>query len=122
MLALGIGIFALVRMIIQLKNKQMNMTQLMLGSWTTILIFALIFVVYVIKDEAYAFSPAFRIPLFTVFLPIIAYFVFNAVKTTTLKYIANVLLVNIAFSGIFVLGLYALMTYLLELVGVNLYY
>ena len=105
-LAFGIGIFAIVKMIMQLKSKQINLTQVLLGLALLVVIFGIILAVFVGKGEIYAFSPAFQIPLYMVFLPFVIYLVFNSIKTSTLKYIANIILVNIAIAGFFSIGLF----------------
>lgn len=118
----GIGIFALVKIITQLNSKQIDLKQIIYGISLSIFLLTIIIAVYVLEKEYYAFSPAFRIPLFLMFLPTIIYLIFIGIKTPTFKYLANIVLVNIAFAGILGFGLFIAASAFLETIGIQKYY
>ena len=122
LLAFVLGILATIKLIVHLRNKQINTTQVLLGLALLVLLWGIILMIFVIESEIYAFSPAFRIPLVMVFLMSLIYMIFSVMNTPSLKYVANIILVNIAFAGIFGLLLLSAMNNLLEVLGVNLYH
>ncbi len=101
LLAFVLGIIATIKLIIQLRNRQINSIQVLLGLSLLVLLWGIMLTIFVIEGEIYAFSPAFRIPLIMVFLASLIYLIFSVMKAPSSKYIANIILVNIAFAGIF---------------------
>jgi hypothetical protein len=69
--ALVLGIISIVKTIKQLKTKQAGLKELLLGLITSSAIFGLICLSYVIEGRAWGLSPAFRIPIFMVFIPFV---------------------------------------------------
>ena len=122
LVALGIGVFALLQLILQFKKNPVNLTQIILGFALSILIFGINALIYYIQGDVWSFSPTFRVILFMVFLPFVVYLFLLVLKQPSLKYVINILLVNIAFAGIFAFGLFIALSSFLEFINVNLYY
>lgn len=98
--AVVISILAIIQTILLLKNKEINLKEIILGLIISVSIFGLICLSYVIEGSAWGLSPAFRIPIFMVFFPFGFYLVTNKSKNQKLKYFATLLLISIAMTGI----------------------
>ena len=86
-IALIIGIIAIVKTIMGLKSKVIELKDIFLGLCVSLSIFGLIALGYITEGSAWAFSPAFRIPIFMVFIPFVVYIIAAQSKNEKIKYL-----------------------------------
>ena len=66
-----IGLFSLGKLIIMMRTKKVGLKEILFGLGLSLFIFAGICVSYVIEGQAWALSPAFRVPIVLVFIPFV---------------------------------------------------
>ena len=81
------------------KTKEISRKELFLGITLSLLLFGLIVLSYLIEGKAWALSPAFRIPIFMVFIPFGIYLVTRASQNQRTKYFSTILLISIIITG-----------------------
>ncbi len=117
--AIGLSIFAIVNVIKLFRMKMINIKDILKGFLISSSIFGLICFSYLLEGSAWALSPAFRIPIFMVFLPYIIYFLYKASNKPTLKYLSTLMLISIGVTGIFAVVLIGLNFELLNFLNVE---
>jgi hypothetical protein len=93
--AFVVGILSLIKMIRLLRKKQVSLKETLFGLATSIIIFGLICLSYIVEGRAWGLSPAFRIPIFMVFIPFVIHILTEKSKNTKLIYISKILLISI---------------------------
>lgn len=99
--ALVLGIIAVVKTIKQLRKRHVGLKELLLGLIVSSAIFGLICVSYIIEGRAWGLSPAFRIPIFMVFIPFVVHVLTEKSKNSKLVYISKIILISIGMTTIF---------------------
>lgn len=75
--------------------KSFKYTDYIIGLLISIGIFVIICFSYIIQDNVWKLSPAFRFPIFMIFIPYIFYEIINKQNILKLKYLSKLLLLNI---------------------------
>jgi hypothetical protein len=99
--ALIIGIIAIVKTIKQLRKRQVGLKELLFGLIVSSAIFGLICLSYIIEGRAWGLSPAFRIPIFMVFIPFVIHVLTEKSKNTKLAYFSKIILISVGITTIF---------------------
>jgi hypothetical protein len=120
LLSLIFILFAIIRAYNFYIRKEIRVKEIIFGILISCSIFLLICISYLIEGKAYALSPAFRIPIFMIILPFGFYLI--AREYTKIKYLANLILMSIAFSGISIILLYDMLFGILDILGIEKYY
>ncbi|WP_196887314.1 hypothetical protein [Aureivirga sp. CE67] len=74
------------------------MKELILGLITSLILFGLICLTYIIQGKAWALSTAFRIPIFMIFMPFGVHHATEKNNKENIKYLSKIFLISIAFS------------------------
>lgn len=90
--AFVIGLFSLVKLIKLIKSKDIGVKEMLFGLLVSLLIFGLICVSYIVEGQAWALSPAFRIPIVMVFIPFLIQMLIERSRHRTLAYISKIVL------------------------------
>ena len=93
--AIIIGIIAFVKSIKLLILKSIRLKELILGLITTLFLFGLISLIYIIEGKAWGLSPAFRIPIFMVIIPFAIHIATEKNKNQKVEYISKLLLISV---------------------------
>src|SRR5690606_3758987 len=95
LVALGLSVFAIIHTVRLLRNKVINLKEIIFGVGISVSIFGLICLSYIIEGRAWGLSPAFRIPIFMFFIPFGFYILTKTSNNQKLKYLATLALVSI---------------------------
>lgn len=98
--ALVLGIISAVKAINQFRIGQVGLKELFLGLITSGVIFGLICLSYIIEGQAWGLSPAFRIPIFMVFIPFVVHISTANSKNSKVAYVSKIILVSVSMSTI----------------------
>jgi|AntRauTorckE5430_2_1112549.scaffolds.fasta_scaffold29819_2 hypothetical protein len=120
--ALVLGIISIVKTIKQLRTKQTGTKELLLGLITSSTIFGLICLSYIIEGRAWKLSPAFRIPIFMVFIPFIVQISTEKSKNSKMAYISKIILISISMTAIFGVVFNDLFFDLIDYLGIEKHY
>ncbi|MDM5262832.1 hypothetical protein PF327_01340 [Sulfurovum sp. XTW-4] len=117
-----ISVISFIRIFIYILDKQIGLKEILLGMITSVIIFGLISLSYIIEGQASAFSPAFRLPIIMVIIPFIIHTLTEKSKNTKLAYFSLVLLASIGVTTILGIALIDLWLGLLDHLGIEKYY
>lgn len=120
--ALVLGIISIVKTIKILRAKQAGLKELLLGMTTSSAIFGLICMSYLIEGRAWGLSPAFRIPIFMVFIPFVIQISTEKSKNSNMMYISKIMLISIGMTAIFGVIFNDLFFGLIDYLGIEKYY
>jgi hypothetical protein len=120
--ALLLSLLAMIQTIRLIIKRQINFKEIILGLTISLSIFGLICLSYLIEGSAWGLSPAFRIPIFMVFIPSIFYFISMAINHKIIKYLANLILISIGLSGILGIIFNDYIFGIIDLLGIEKYY
>jgi len=120
--ALVLGIISIVKTIKQLKIKQAGIKELLLGLITSNVIFGLICLSYIIEGRAWGLSPAFRIPIFMVFIPFVVQVSTEKSRNSKIAYISKIILISIGMTTILGVVFNDLFSNLIYYLGIEKYY
>lgn len=98
--ALALGIMSSIKTIKQLRTNQVGIKELILGLLVSIIIFGMICLSYLIRGEAWGLSPAFRIPIFMIFIPYVIYIYTKRSENPELVHFSKIILISIGISTI----------------------
>jgi len=120
--ALGLSVFAIIHSVRLLRNKEINFKEIIFGLVISVSIFGLICLSYLLEGKAWGLSPAFRIPIFMVFVPF-GFYLFNKTNNNQkLKYFANLVLISIGLTGILGIIFNDLFFVLIDILGIEKHY
>lgn len=117
-----IGMIALVMSIRLLLIKNAGFKDIICGIILSLILFSIIVLVYLIEGEVWALSPAFRLPIFLVFIPFITHLFIKNDNNQKLKSISSPLIICVAFSMLVGLVFNNIIFGLLDFIGVNQYH
>jgi len=120
--ALGLSVFALIQTVRLYRNKEINLKEIIFGLIISISIFGLICLSYLNEAKAWGLSPAFKIPIFMVFVPFGFYLITKTSNHQKLRYFATLALISIGLSGILGLVFNDLFFGLIDILGIEKYY
>lgn len=120
--ALGISVFAIIQTIRLLKSNEINIKEILFGLLISVSIFGLICLSYIIEGRAWGLSPAFRIPIFMVFLPYGFYLVIKESNNQKTEYFAILTLISIGLTGILGVIFNDFFFGLIDILGIEKYY
>ena len=120
--ALIIGIMAIIKTTLLLSNKEIVLKDFLYGLLTTIGIFGMICISYLIQDKAWALSPAFRIPIGLFFIPYFIYFILTTNRITQWNHLSKNIIISITISTILSLIFHDELFNLVSLLGVKEHY
>ena len=120
--ALVLGIISIVKTIKQLKIKQAGIKELLLGLITSNVIFGLICLSYIIEGRAWGLSPAFRIPIFMVFIPFVVQVSTEKSRNSKIAYISKIILISIGMTTTLGVVFNDLFFNLIYYLGIEKYY
>jgi hypothetical protein len=117
-----ISVISFIRIFVYLLDKQIGLKEILLGVTTSIIIFGLMSLSYIIEGKAWAGSPAFRLPMIMVIIPFIIHSLTEKSKNTKLAYFSLVLLTSIGVTTILGIALIDLWFGLLDHLGIEKHY
>lgn len=120
--ALVLGIIAIVKTIKQSRKRLVGLKELILGLIVSSAIFGLICVSYIIEGRAWGLSPAFRIPIFMVFIPFVVHVSTEKSKNSNLVYISKIILISVGMTTIFGVIFNDLFFDLIDYLGIEKHY
>lgn len=120
--ALGIALFALIKTIRLLWRKEIGLKEIAIGLAISVVLFGLICISYLMEGRASGLSPAFRIPMFMVFVPFIVYSSTKTNQDKTLRHLATLLLVSIGLTGVLGIIFNDVLFDLIDILGIERYY
>ncbi len=122
LVTLIVGVIALVKLIKLLKLKSIRLKELFLGLLTTLILFGLISLTYIIQGKAWGLSPVFRIPIFMVFIPFIIHLATEKNKKPKIEYISKLLLISVVITVILGIVFKDVLFELINYLGIKKYY
>lgn len=122
LVALGLSVFAIIHTVRLLRNKVINLKEIIFGLGISVSIFGLICLSYIIEGRAWGLSPAFRIPIFMFFIPFGFYILTKTSNNQKLKYLATLALVSIGLTGILGVIFNDLFFGLIDILGIEKHY
>ncbi len=122
LVALIIGIIALIKTIKLLILKSIGLKELIFGFITTLILFEQVSFIYMIEGKAWGLSPAFRIPVFMVFIPFIIHIATKKNKNSNVEYISKILLISVVFTVILGAIFKNILFELIDYLGIEKYY
>ena len=120
--AFVLGIISIVKTIKQLRTKQAGLKELLFGLITSSAIFGLICLSYIIEGRAWGLSPAFRIPIFMIFIPFVVQISTEKSKNSKMGYISKIMLISIAMTTILGTVFNGLFFDLIDYLGIEKHY
>ncbi len=96
-------ITSIIMIISSLTKKELILKDFYQGFLITVGIYLLIFIVYILSDEAYALGPVFIFPFFMILTPFFISLILRIMNTQKTYRISYSLLISIIISGIFIL-------------------
>ena len=97
-----IGALALVKTILNIKQKTTTLKELIWGISLSLIILSIIIFSFLIEGRVWIFTPVFRTYTYAILLPFIAYiisvFLQNKTENRSIKFISKALLISIAFT------------------------
>ncbi len=99
--AIIIGLIAIIKSIRLISSKNIGFKETIYGTLTSIILYVLIALTYIIQDKAWGLSPFFRIPVVMIFIPFIAHLTTEKNKSPKVNFISNILLLSIGISAVF---------------------
>src|SRR5690606_10057517 len=121
-IALILGIISIVKTIKQLRKKQVGPKEVVLGLLTSSAIFGLICLSYIIEGKAWGLSPAFRIPVYMVFIPFFVQLFTEKSKNSNWAYISKIILTSVAITTILGIIFNDLLFNLIDYLGIEKQY
>lgn len=120
--AFVIGIIALIKVIKLLKFKSIGIKDIGFGFITTIILLGLISLIYIIEGKAWGLSPAFRIPIFMVFVPFVIHSIWEKSKNKKAVYSSKLFLISIVFTVLLGIVFNEVLFELIDYLGIKRYY
>ena len=120
--ALIVGIMALVKSIKLFRLKSVGLKELTLGLITSLILFGLISLVYIIEGKAWGLSPALRIPIFMVFVPFGIHLATEKNQKENMKYLSKIFLLSIVFTLILGIVFNDIFFNIIDYLGIKKYY
>ena len=120
--ALIISIMALVSIIKLIRTKEIGPREILFGFLTSTAIFGLIALSYILEGRAWALSPAFRLPIFMIFIPFGIHSAFKSSRNVKLRYVSLLFLISIGLTGVLGTIFNELFFGLIDYLGVEKYY
>ncbi|WP_412985702.1 hypothetical protein [Pontimicrobium sp. IMCC45349] len=120
--ALIIGLTSLGKLTILNRKKQIKAKEILFGLITSISLFVMICLSYIIEGKALALSPAFRIPIYMIFIPFIFHITIAYSKSPKLTYISKIILISIVFTTTIGVIFHNSILGLIDLLGIEKYY
>ncbi len=119
---LVISVVSFIRIFVYILDKQIGLKEILLGLTTSLIIFGLICLSYVIEGKAWGLSPAFRLPIIMVVIPFIVHVLTEKSKKPKLAYFSLVLLTSIGVTTILGITLIDVWFGLLDYLGIEKHY
>ena len=120
--ALGLAVFAIINSVRLFKNKEITIKEIILGLVISVSIFGLICLSYLIEGEAAGLSPAFRIPIFMVFVPFGFYIDCKTSNNQKIKNFATLAFISVGLTGILGVIFNDLFFDLIDILGIEKHY
>lgn len=122
LISLIVGIIAFVKSIKAIILKSIGLKELLLGLLTSSLIFGLICFVYLIEGKAWGLSPAFRIPIFMIFIPFGIHLTTEKNEKERIRYLSKIFLTSIVFTLILGIIFNNILFNLIDYLGIKKHY
>jgi uncharacterized membrane protein len=98
-------------------SKNIGIKETIYGTLTSIILYGLIALAYIIQSKAWGLSPFFRIPFIMIFLPFIAHLVTERNERPRVKFISKILLLSTGITVIFGTVFHEIFFDIMEYVG-----
>ncbi len=92
--ALFLAAASISKLITHFKNKNVGIKEILLGLLVSAVLFGLICLSYILEGSAWALSPAFRVPIFMVFVPFLMHIFLENFSNPKLTQVSIILLVR----------------------------
>lgn len=120
--ALFLAAASVSKLITHFKNKNVGIKEIVLGLLVSAVLFGLICLSYILEGSAWALSPAFRVPIFMVFVPFLMYIVLENFSNPKLTQVSIILLVSIVLTTILGVVFNDVLFNLFDYLGVGKHY
>ncbi len=121
-LSFGLTLLAIYLSIKLVRQNEVNIIDFVYGSLISVLIFVLILFGLIMEKRVYAFSPAFRVPVFMIIIPFFIHITTASSKNEKIKHFSKLTIISTLFSGVFGILFYMLMYELLEIFKIETFY
>ena len=110
------------KLITHFKKKNVGIKEIVLGLLVSAVLFGLICLSYILEGSAWALSPAFRVPIFMVFVPFLMHIVLENFSNPKLTQVSIILLVSIVLTTILGVVFNDVLFNLFDYLGVGKHY
>ena len=117
-----IVIISFIRIFVYILSKQIGTKEIVLGLITSLIIFGIICLSYIIQRTAWGLSPAFMLPIIMIVLPFIVHTFTEKSKNQKLAYFSLILLTSIGITTILGITFDSLWFGLLDYLEIKKYY
>ena len=120
--ALFLAAASISKLITHFKEKNVGIKEIVLGLLVSAVLFGLICLSYILEGSAWALSPAFRVPIFMVFIPFVIHvFLENSKKPKLIRF-SIILLISIVLTAILGVVFNDVLFNLFDFLGVGKHY
>ena len=120
--ALFLAAASISKLITHFKEKNVGIKGIVLGLLVSAVLFGLICLSYILEGSAWALSPAFRVPIFMVFIPFVIHvFLENSKKPKLIRF-SIILLISIVLTAILGVVFNDVLFNLFDFLGVGKHY
>ena len=120
--ALFLAAASVSKLITHFKNKNVGIKEILLGLTVSAVLFGLICLSYILEESAWALSPAFRVPIFMVFVPFLIHVFFENSKKPKGIQVSIILLISIVLTAIFGIVFNEILFGLVDFLGIGKHY
>ena len=99
--AIIIGLIAIIKSIRLISSKDIGIKETIYGALTSIILYGLLALAYIIQGKAWGLSPFFRIPIFMIFIPFITHIATEKDERPKAKFLSKILLLSVVITVIF---------------------
>lgn len=96
-----IGLIVVIKLIRLISSKNIGIKEIIYGILTSIILYGLIALDYIIEGIAFHLTPFYRIPIVMILMPFIAHLVAEKIEIPRAKFISKILLLSIIITVIF---------------------
>jgi len=121
-IVLVVSVISFIRILIYILDKQIGLKEILFGLITSLIIFGLICLSYIIEGKTWGLSHAFRLPFIMVIIPFILHSLTEKTKKPKLAYFSLILLTSIGITTILGITFIDLWFGLLEYLEIEKYY
>lgn len=122
LIALFLAASSLSKLVKHFRNKEIGIKEFLLAFLLSAALFGIVCLSYIIEGSAWALSPAFRVPIFMVFVPFVIHVLLENSKKTRWIRVSIILLISIVLTTILGVVFNHVLFNLIDFLGVGKHY